>query len=125
YEAANGSGPSRLSILRRTSLRGGAPSTLWTAAEASTYAWPLVWSEDGSIFVTLAGVSLASGRLGRLRESGGEIETIRDVLFEDAVLLPGGKALVGCVVTGSGTNVVALDLTTRDTVHVAPDACSP
>jgi eukaryotic-like serine/threonine-protein kinase len=125
YEAERGSGPSLRSVLQRASLRGGAPSTLWTAPEALTYALPLAWSEDGSIYVTVVSGSLASARLGRLRESGGEIETISEAAFNDAVLLPGGRALVGCVFTSSGPNVVALDLTTRDTVHVAPDACSP
>jgi serine/threonine-protein kinase len=115
----------RRNSLRRTSLQGGASSTIWTAPDATKNAIPLAWGEDGSIYASFGAGSPSSFRVGRLRESGGEIEPIVAGAFTEAVLLPGGKALVGCVFSGSGTNIVAISLASGETVNVLSDACSP
>ncbi len=121
-----GTGAARRVALRRVSLRGGISNTLWTGPDASTFVIPLAWSADGWIFVTMgrAGGGASNFKVGRLPENGGAIETIWDGLMAEAALLPGDKALVGCAVKSPKFDVVAIDLRTRDTVLVVPDACS-
>jgi dipeptidyl aminopeptidase/acylaminoacyl peptidase len=60
-----------------------------------------------------------------MRESGGDIEVLLEGAFLNAVLLPGGKALVGCLLNASTIDVVAIDLASSDTVHVVSGVCPP
>jgi len=131
YAAGTQSGRARHSSLRRTSLRGGASSTLWTSGETSQVALPLAWEEDGWIYINTfgagVGTSMAStAPLSRVRASGGAIEPVAAVRLWEAVVLPGGKALVGCHRFASGdSRVLGVNLASGDTVHIASDACSP
>ncbi len=126
FVATSGSGRTRRDVLRRASLRGGRVSTLWTAEDEVAWVIPLAWSEDGSVFVTLAqGSTFASARIARLKESGGEIDTITAALALEAELLPGGKAVVACVISGNSTRVQSIDLATRERVTLANDSCNP
>ncbi|MGK2935885.1 MAG: protein kinase domain-containing protein [Gemmatimonadaceae bacterium] len=122
--------PSARITLRRIAATGGVPQTLTSdlGGHAGSWIQSATWGDDGNIYLGASDILARLGSILRVSASGGVVDTLLKTqltFVAPNTLLPGNQTLLFTQVGGSGDpRIMALDLESRDTVRVLPNAVS-